>query len=192
MIDDESRQATTPAVAVDRAGLWDAERLSDVAAATFPLACPPGSALTDIAAFIDDVLSTERFGEYLSDPARTILKATSDGTIVGYTMLVDREPADPDVATALTLRPALEISKMYVLPGHHGSGVSTALMTAVIAHATEADYAGIWLGVNQHNARARRFYGKHGFDTVGTKTFAVGSEIHDDYVLQKPILRPTT
>ncbi|KAA0023431.1 GNAT family N-acetyltransferase [Antrihabitans cavernicola] len=175
----------TVAVDVSRAGLWDAEALSDVAAATFPLACPPGSSAEDIEAFVDEVLSFERFGEYLSDPSRTVLKATNVDRIVGYAMLLEGEPADPDVAAVLTVRPILEISKMYVLPGQHGTGVSTALMDASVAYARDNDYPGVWLGVNQHNARAQRFYEKSGFEKVGTKTFQVGSQIHHDFVMQK-------
>lgn len=178
---------STIAVEVSRAGLWDAEALSDVAAATFPLACPPGSSAEDIEAFIDEVLSFDRFGDYLSDPARTVLKATSAERIVGYSMLVDGEPADVAVADLLSLRPIIEISKMYVLPGSHGSGVSTALMDAATALARNGDFAGIWLGVNQHNARAQRFYEKHGFEKVGTKTFRVGTQIHHDFVMQRAL-----
>ena len=175
----------TVAVGVNRAGLWDAEALSDVAAATFPLACPPGSTDEDIEAFIDEVLSYERFGEYLSDATRIVLKATSIDRIVGYAMLVDGIPDDPNVAQALTLSPILEISKMYVLPGQHGTGVSTALMDASVAFAEGRGYAGVWLGVNQHNARAQRFYEKSGFTKVGEKTFQVGSQTHHDFVMQK-------
>ncbi|MBF6322606.1 GNAT family N-acetyltransferase [Nocardia cyriacigeorgica] len=173
----------TPVI-VDRAGLWDAEALSDVAAATFPLACPPGATADDIEIFISEVLSGERFGEYLSDPSRTVLKAMAGGEIVGYAMLVGGEPADPEVAAAVEPRPVVEISKMYVLPGHHGTGVSTALMVAALDRAREDGYPGVWLGVNQENARAQRFYAKHGFDTVGTKTFTVGNQVHHDYVMQ--------
>ncbi len=119
-------------VIVDRAGLWDAEALSDVAAATFPLACPPEATPDDIEVFVSEVLSGERFGEYLSDPARIVLKAVADDDIVGYAMLVAGAPADPAVAESVQLHPAVEISKMYVLPGHHGTGVSTALMVAAL------------------------------------------------------------
>ncbi|CRY73512.1 MULTISPECIES: GNAT family N-acetyltransferase [Nocardia] len=171
-------------VTVDRAGLWDAEALSDVAAATFPLACPPGASADDIEIFLEQVLSGERFGEYLNDPDRTVLKAVAGGEIVGYAMLVAGDPADPEVARVVDLHPALEISKMYVLPGHHGTGVSTALMGAALRHAREGGYPGVWLGVNQENHRAQRFYAKHGFEQVGTKTFTVGREVHHDYVLR--------
>lgn len=174
-------------VAVDRAGIWDVETLSDVAAATFPLACPPTTAPDDIAAFIDSALSADRFGEYLTDPTHIVLKATEDDAIVGYTMLIQREPADPEVARAVTLRPALEISKMYVLPGHHGAGISTALMDAAVDQARALRCLGVWLGVNQQNLRAQGFYRKHGFDTVGTRTFRVGARVEDDFVMQRAI-----
>ena len=178
---------TTVAVDVSRAGLWDAEALSDVAAATFPLACPPGSSADDIEVFIDDVLSSERFGEYLSDPARTVLKATNGSGIVGYAMLIDGEPADPDVGRVVTLRPTTEISKLYVLPGNHGTGVASALMDAIVERAVAAGFAGLWLGVNQENVRAQRFYAKHGFTQVGTKTFLVGTQLHHDFVMQRAL-----
>ncbi|MBF6354495.1 GNAT family N-acetyltransferase [Nocardia higoensis] len=171
-------------VIVDRAGLWDAEALSDVAAATFPLACPPGSSAEDIAIFVEQALSGERFGEYLNDPDRTVLKAVAADEIVGYAMLHAGAPADPEVAAAVDLHPALEISKMYVLPGHHGTGVSSALMETALQIAREGGYPGVWLGVNQLNARAQRFYAKHGFEIVGTRTFTVGREVHNDYVMR--------
>lgn len=168
-----------PPVIVDRAGLWDAEAISDVAAATFPLACPPGATPDDVEIFIGEVLSGERFGEYLSDPARIVLKAVVDDDIVGYAMLVTGGPAP-----AAGPHQLVEISKMYVLPGHHGGGVTTALMNAALDRARAEGYAGVWLGVNQENVRARRFYAKHGFTEVGTRTFTVGSQVHHDYVLR--------
>ncbi|QIS07633.1 GNAT family N-acetyltransferase [Nocardia brasiliensis] len=171
-------------VIVDRAGLWDAEELSDVAAATFPLACPPNATPDDIDLYVTEVLSGDRFGEYLSDPARTVLKAVAGEDIVGYAMLVAGEPADPAVARMLDVRPMVEISKMYVLPGHHGSGVSTALMRAALTRAREGGFAAAWLGVNQENPRAQRFYAKHGFVQVGTKSFTVGTQTHHDFVLR--------
>ncbi|MEP6478552.1 MAG: GNAT family N-acetyltransferase, partial [Rhodoglobus sp.] len=41
---------------------------------------------------------------------------------------------------------------------------------------------GVWLGVNQFNARANRFYEKSGFAIVGTKKFLVGEKYEDDFV----------
>jgi ribosomal protein S18 acetylase RimI-like enzyme len=116
-----------------------------------------------------------------------VLKAVGADGIIGYAILVDGTPDDPDVRAAVTLLPTLEISKLYVLPDRHGDGVSVALMTAALDHARALDAAGVWLGVNQENTRAQRFYAKHGFERVGTKTFLVGEQLHHDFVMQRAV-----
>lgn len=161
--------------------------ISRLAAETFPLACPPGTRLADIEHFIANVLSPENFANYLADPDRFIVLAYVDQTPVGYTMVHVIEPADEDVAESITLHPTAELSKCYVLPGYHGRGMATSLMQATIAEARNRGVKGIWLGVNQHNAKAIVFYQKHDFTVVGTKTFLVGMELHDDHVMELPL-----
>jgi ribosomal protein S18 acetylase RimI-like enzyme len=172
------------------AGPADAGALAEVAAATFALACPPGTKQQDIDDFIASNLSRSSFDAYLADPTRLLLLADLDGTSVGYTMLVFGEPADADVAAAITLRPTAELSKCYVLPAQHGGGIATALAERSVAEAAARGAAGVWLGVNQHNARANRFYEKSGFRVIGTKRFRVGAEWHDDFVRERPATAP--
>uniref|UniRef100_UPI002693E9D7 GNAT family N-acetyltransferase n=1 Tax=Rathayibacter sp. VKM Ac-2630 TaxID=1938617 RepID=UPI002693E9D7 len=119
MLPDSLRSVVRPAVASD------APALAEVAAITFPLACPPHTSEEAKAAFIRTVLSEERFAGYLADPARSLFVAEdASGAVVGYTMLVRGEPGDADAAAAVRLRPTVELSKCYVLPGSHGSGVA--------------------------------------------------------------------
>ena len=100
---------------------------------------------------------------------------------------IDWHHADADVQRAVPLRPAVELSKMYVLPDAHGAGVSAALMTATLDLAIDGNAACVWLGVNQKNQRAQRFYAKHGFEVGGTKTFQLGDAIEHDYVMVRPL-----
>lgn len=165
----------------------DLAELADVAAATFPMACPPSATPENIAEFIAANLSRERFGGYLSDPGRFVLIARIDGRIMGYAMMIRGVPDDDDVQRAVTMRPAVEVSKLYVLATGHGAGVSAALMTSGLAWATESGAACAWLGVNQENQRAQRFYAKHGFTIAGTKTFRLGAGVENDYVLVRPL-----
>ncbi len=168
----------------------DVIELAAVAARTFPLACPPSLAPEDIASFIDANLSEERFAEYLTDPRRIILTIGHDDRITGYAMLINGVNDDPDVQRALDIwdiRPAAELSKMYVLPAQHGSGASTALMAAALAAAADWGVRCVWLGVNQKNQRAQRFYRKCGFTVNGTRTFHVGAGIEHDYVMVRPV-----
>ncbi|RNE56634.1 GNAT family N-acetyltransferase [Cryobacterium tepidiphilum] len=174
-------------VSVRQAGPADAAALAPVAADTFALACPPGTGPRSIADFIARHLSQERFEGYLADSERDIRLAFDGDEAAGYTMLVFGEPHAPEVAAAITHRPTVELSKVYVLGHHHGAGVAATLMSATLAAARERGATGVWLGVNQHNARALRFYEKSGFAIVGTKTFLVGQELNDDFVMEQAL-----
>ena len=168
------------------AGAGDAAVLARVAAATFALACPPHVTQQSIDTFIADVLSLECFERYLADGDRDLFVSGTDDLVTGYAMVVHGEPADPDVRAALTLLPTAELSKIYVLPDHHGAGTSRLLMEASIEAARARGAVGVWLGVNQQNERAQRFYAKSGFARVGTKRFLVGDRYEDDYVFERP------
>ena len=180
---------------IREAGAADAGRLAELAAVTFPLACPPGSAPEDIAAHLANTLSEENFRAYLADPSVTVLVIESlqsdglhsDGALRGYSLLVARPAADPDVASALTILPSAELSKCYVHPDHHGLGAAAELMHASVASAAAAGAAGMWLGVNSQNARAIRFYEKSGFRKVGTKSFQLGGTVEHDFVMERPL-----
>lgn len=164
--------------------------LADLAAATFPLACPPTVSEADIAEFLTTNLSAEAFAAYLRDPQATVLIAEDPGPgaqPIGFVLLLHTGPADPAIAAAVPFRPATEISKFYLLPGVHGSGAAAAMMDAALDAARERGAAGVWLGVNQENRRAQRFYAKAGFAVVGTKTFTVGTQTHDDFVLARKV-----
>jgi GNAT superfamily N-acetyltransferase len=165
----------------------DVVELANVAALTFPLACPPTATPDNIASFVDTNLSPARFGEYLRDPARTILVARRDERIVGYAMVVRGVSDDAGVQRAVEIRPAAELSKLYVLPDHHGSGASAALMEHALAVAAGWGVRCVWLGVSRANQRAQRFYAKSGFTVSGTRTFLVGDHLENDYVMIREV-----
>jgi ribosomal protein S18 acetylase RimI-like enzyme len=165
----------------------DAGPLAELAAVTFPLACPPSSSPEDIAAHVANTLSERHFREYLADPDVTILVIDADGVLRGYSLLVNRPAEDPDVASALRVLPSMELSKCYVHPEHHGLGAAADLMHASLQAAAEAGAAGVWLGVSSQNARALRFYEKSGFRKVGSKSFRLGTTVEHDFVLERTV-----
>jgi len=165
----------------------DAGRLAALAAVTFPLACPPSSSPEDIATHVANTLSESHFQAYLTDPDVTVLVIDDDGSLRGYSLLVNGQAQDPDVVAALTLAPSVELSKCYVHPEHHGLGAAAELMHASLQAAAAAGGAGVWLGVNSQNARAIRFYEKSGFRKVGSKSFRLGTAVEHDFVLERPL-----
>jgi len=169
------------------AGIADAAALAELAAETFPLACPPGSSPEAIATFIAEHFTPEHFAEYLTDPGRGVtIVEDAGGRVLGYSMLIAGDPVDADVARAVRIRPTIELSKVYVRADQHGTGASRALMAATLERASTREVQSVWLGVNQHNARARRFYEKSGFEVAGERTFQLGPEVHHDFVLVRP------
>jgi diamine N-acetyltransferase len=174
-------------VTVRRATAADAAELARVAAITFPLACPPSTTEEAKADFIANSLSPQSFATYLASPDHILLLAEVDGESAGYTMLITGEPHDQDVAAALRIRPTIELSKVYVMPERHGAGVAAALMDATVAAARDAGAVGMWLGVNNENARANRFYEKSGFAIVGMKKFRLGDVDEEDYVRERAL-----
>jgi diamine N-acetyltransferase len=163
----------------------DAGPLAELAALTFPLACPPQSRPEDIAAHVAATLSEANFRAYLADPEVTVLVIDAAGELRGYSLLVDRRVQDPQVAAALGGLPGTELSKCYVHPDHHGLGAAAELMRASIAAAADAGAGRLWLGVNSQNARAIRFYEKSGFRKVGTKSFRLGTTVEHDFVMAR-------
>lgn len=166
----------------------DIPTLARLAAATFPLACPPGSTADDQTVFIASHLSEQHFAEYLVDPKRDVLVAEQNGELIGYAMVVVAPPPASAPAPGATV----ELSKCYVLPGHHGAGVSQALMTAARSCGEDRGAARMWLGVNQMNERAQRFYTRSGFTVAGTKQFQVGGRLEDDFVMVTDLAVPTS
>lgn len=165
----------------------DLEHLAELAARTFPLACPPHLSADDMAAFIAEHLTTERFADHLAAPDRTVFVADEAGELAGYVLVVTGDPYDAAIAALVRRRPTVELSKCYAAPEFHGSGISTQLMDHTISWAREHGAASIWLGVNGLNVRAQRFYAKQGFETIGTRHFTVGARVEDDLVLERAL-----
>ena len=141
---------------------------------------PPAS----VQRFLDDHLTPARFEDYVADDARAVLLAEERGEVVGYAMLVHGEPYDADTRAVVRHLPTTELSKIYVVPQAHGAGVARDLLRAVLDVARTAGSTGVWLGTNQANVRAQRFYEKSGFVRVGTRRFWVGDHHEDDFVFE--------
>lgn len=167
----------------------DAAALHRIAEVTFPFACTPETSGAEQAAYIAQHLSEAAFEGHLVDPARRLLIAVDDEAeqAVGYSVLTTDEPTDPDVVAAIRIRPTVELSRMYVHPARHGTGLADRLMSATLEAARVTGAAGVWLGVSVDNERANAFYARHGFAEVGTKRFHLGDRWEDDFVRERAL-----
>jgi diamine N-acetyltransferase len=178
-----------PSVTVQRASLADVDALAKVAKATFALACPPGTTEENIRSFIEQNLSAEALTDYLHSGRHRLWLAKKDDDPVGYALSIHEDPAAHKIGDTVVVTPTVELSKIYVVENEHGAGVATLLLEEVVVEATLSSARSVWLGVNQFNARANRFYEKHGFELCGTRQFQVGERLEEDFVRQK-LLHP--
>jgi GNAT superfamily N-acetyltransferase len=68
-----------------------------------------------------------------------------------------------------------EVEQVFVDPGHHGSGVAAPLLAEAERQVAAAGYDEAWLAVVAGNARARRFYEKHGWRDAGDLPYEVAA-----------------
>lgn len=170
-----------------RAGLADLTDLVELAAVTFPHSAPAGSEPANIQHHIDSYLNTDKFTWYLSSPEVVVVVAEEAGTLLAYSVTIGQKSEDPEVLSALTLQPVVELSKCYVHPEHFGAGIAGDLMKATLTEAESFAAQGIWLGVSSVNERAIRFYEKQGFVKVGMKSFLFGNTVERDFVMQRSL-----
>jgi len=118
----------------------------------------------------------------LLDRASTFFIARLKDKYVGYAKLYQSPP--PDCIKQL---PAIELARLYSMQQYLGRGIGAALLDASINWARSRAFKSIWLGSWQENHRGNAFYAKMQFEVLGTKTFALGSEIQEDYVFARPL-----
>lgn len=166
-----------------RAVPGDAPKLALLGSATFLAAFAndhPGQALVDHCASEHGVA---RYAGWLAQPGDHAfwLVETPLGAPVGYAMLCPPNieiPPDPG---------ALELKRIYALPGWQGAGVGHRLMDAVIAEARARGAPSLYLCVYSINHNAQRFYARYGFEKVGQQRFMTGDVPFTDWILRKPL-----
>ncbi len=180
MPDQPLRRATE---VVREAGVADVCALSRLAARAFPAACPPGLAAADVAAYIRTELTEARFGAHLAEHVLLVVDdPDAPGELLGYSMLCLVDPPVP-----VPGRDPIELKRIYADPAAIGTGVGAALMRASLRRAAEMGRASVWLGTNQTNQRAIRFYQRFGFQIVGERLFQVGGTTEADFVLAREL-----
>ena len=78
--------------------------------------------------------------------------------------------------------------RIYVDADRHSTGVAAGVDVASLDFVRPSGYDWIWLGTNEANTRAVRFYEKYGFRIVGKRTFCVADSIGGDHVLARPAM----
>lgn len=167
---------------IRRGNADDAVLLAELGARTFSETFAPDNTPEDMTAYLASAFSSVQQAAELSDPDCLFLIAETNGVAVGYAML-----RFGNVLDSVTGDKPIEIVRLYVSHESLGSGVGAALMQACISEAKQRRYETLWLGVWEHNTRARAFYRKWNFHEVGTHIFQLGDDPQTDILMQRAI-----
>ena len=160
----------------------DAARLARIGADTFVATFGHLYTATDLDAFLAENHSEAAAQAFLAKPGYATRFAHAGGADdpAGYAMVC---PADlPHLDAAM---PALELKRLYLLPGHFGQGIADALMEWTAMVARERGMNLLALSVFSENHRALRFYQRHGFVYAGSYKFRVGTQLDEEFVYIK-------
>lgn len=161
----------------------DARVLSLLGQATMLATYAETVPVEDILQHCEGPHSIARYADFLSRPDHRLWLAEYEATSapVGYAVMGPCDlPVDPQAGD-------VELKRIYVLQGFHGSGLGARLISTVAAAAMSAGFRRLLLSVYSKNENAIGFYGRQGFIQVGAHRFPVGANDYDDFILAKAL-----
>lgn len=170
------------AFTIRRVELKDAALLSEISKETFADTFAGTCTEDDMKSFLLENFNLEKVKQELSDKNDLYFFIEEDGVTAGYVRLME----DYSLFNEIKKWKALELKRIYVTKEFHGKGIAQQLIKFVEDFARENKYEVLWLGVWEHNHRAKRFYEKSGFSDSGyMHDFPIGNTPQSDNWLWK-------
>jgi diamine N-acetyltransferase len=136
----------------------------------------------ELQAYLDQTFSVAKIAASLGKPENQYWLAFMNDLPVGYAKL--KYPSDnaniPDPTSA-------QLQKIYVLSEFLKHRIGHALLNTAVAAAEMAQAQVMWLTVLNSNERAISFYRRHGWTSVATENFSIGSQTFSFLVLKNSV-----
>ena len=155
---------------------------------------------SDLETYLTTTLSEESLRAEIEDPSKHFLVAVRQPQPEDEDAALSTRQTEPiiigvaqlnfaSIKVGLSSTKPAELNRLYINPTQQGAGLAGLLLQSAEGIAMEKGYNGLWLGVWENNARAKRFYIKNGFQERGEHFFWVGKSKRRDLVMEKS-LRP--
>ena len=165
-----------------QATVQDANRLADLAARLFEWTYRGQDDSQDLFTYLQENFSQGVMRRIITDPKAFVIMAEGENGLCGYAH-IQLESAALEVDAN---HPA-ELFRLYVDPSMFGKGLGARLLEEVLKAASIEDSDVLWLIVYYKNLRAKAFYAKHDFQSVGQREYRVGSTTTIDDVLARGV-----
>lgn len=160
----------------------DLDSLCKISIKTFYQTFADSNTEENMTAYLDSAYNKEKLYEELCNPDSSFFFIYVDESLAGY-LKTNEYPSQTDINDI----DSLELERIYILKEFQGAGLGQDLLEHTISIATEHGKKYIWLGVWEHNERAKHFYQKNGFYRIGAHSFVVGDDVQTDYVMRKDL-----
>lgn len=175
-------ETQTSKVIIRRGSGPDADLLAELGARTFSETFAADNTLENMQKYLAASFNLEQQVAELAEASSVFLIAEIEGVAVGYAKLSGGE-----ALLEVKGDKPIELVRLYVSQEWLGRGVGEALMRACIDEARTAGYQTLWLGVWEHNNRARAFYRKWEFKEVGQHVFQLGEDRQTDVLMKRDV-----
>jgi diamine N-acetyltransferase len=167
---------------IRRATTDDGQLIAELSANTFFDTFKDTCTGDDMREYIEKYFNEKQVLEELKNSDDFYFIAFAGGTAAGYIRMKE-EKSDVDI---ISKHKGIELKRIYVLKEFHSKKIGAALMNFALEFAAENNYELIWLGVWEHNERAKAFYTKFGFKYSGaTHPFPIGNTPQTDVWLYR-------
>lgn len=169
-----------PPITIRHATIADAELLAELGARTFFETFASTNTDEDMHQYLLESFNKEQQTAELQDSRISALIAESKQGVAGYAMLQTGPPPNTEI-----MENPIELVRLYVSKEWIGQGVGAKLMQASLDEARRLGHETLWLGVWEHNDRARSFYHKWGFEEFGEHIFQLGGDAQNDFLMKR-------
>lgn len=167
---------------IKKAGIAETELLCKLGAQTFTDAYAANNTKEDLEAYNKKSFAPEVILAELNE-INTEYYLCFDGPLaIGYLKLNFDKACEAFESDQTT-----ELQRIYVLKEYYQHKAGMKLMQYAIEICTARHNKYLWLGVWKENYRALKFYQAWGFETIGERSFKVGSKLYEDYYLRKKL-----
>ncbi len=168
-------------LAIRRATIADAERLSRIGTRTFVDTFGHLYPDADLQAFLRESHAPEVYARYAGDAGYALWLLEDGDDAVGYAL------AGPSTLPHPEVRPGDgELKRLYVLASAQNGGWGGRMFEQALDWLERDGPCTLWISVWSENLGAQRFYARHGFEKAGEYDFPVGRVRDREFIFRRP------
>ncbi|MBT8211109.1 MAG: GNAT family N-acetyltransferase [Eudoraea sp.] len=137
----------------------------------------------DFQQYIQTAFNKEQLRNELGTAGSSFYFLYVDGRLAGYFKTNEHE-----AQTEIKDPQALELERIYVLPGYQGKGHGQFMLEWVKSQARSLGKQYLWLGVWKQNTDAVRFYESCGFSIFGEHPYYIGKDRQMDWLMRLDLI----